>query len=491
MAKKLFMKGNDAIVVGALMAGCRAYYGYPITPASEIAHAAALHFPALGGTFIQAESEVAAINMCYGTAGMGIRVMTASSSPGVSLKQEGLSYCAGAELPVVIVNIKRAGPGLGNIAPEQGDYFQAVKGGGHGNYRLLVLAPNSAQEMCDLTMLAFDLADRYRNPACVLADGFIGQMMEPVELPQAKPVPFDHTAWCVRGDAATRREPGQLHLARPGRARAAQPASWTPSTSECEANEVRFEEYQTADAELVVVAYGIVSRIVYSTVDEARARGLKVGLLRPITLWPFPSARLAELAGHAKAFLSVELSTGQMVEDVRLAVNGRRPVHFYGRCGGMVPTGRRDRGPVRADPEGGRAMKVTEKAPAFYDVFERKTGPARQATHYCPGCGHGNIHKMMAEALDGSGHRGAHGPGVARSAARVRLLLLRRGQHPGGARPGPGRGHRRSSGPTPTRSSSPTRATATWRPSAPPRSSTPPTAARTSRSSSSTTPSTA
>lgn len=338
MAKKVFMKGNDAIVMGALTAGCRAYFGYPITPASEIAHAAALHFPALGGTFIQAESEVAAINMCYGTAGMGIRVMTASSSPGVSLKQEGLSYCAGAELPVVLVNINRAGPGLGNIAPEQGDYFQAVKGGGHGNYRLLVLAPNSAQEMCDLTMLAFDLADRYRNPACVLADGFIGQMMEAVEVPKAKPVPYDHTAWCVRGDAATRAnlvssivlDPAELERHN---------LKLDAKYREVAANEVRFEEYQTADADLVVVAYGIVSRIVYSTVDEARARGLKVGLLRPITLWPFPTARLSELAGHAKAFLSVELSTGQMVEDVRLAVNGLRPVHFYGRCGGMVPTG--------------------------------------------------------------------------------------------------------------------------------------------------------
>ncbi len=336
MAKKLFMKGNDAIIVGALTAGCRAYFGYPITPASEIAHAAAKHFPALGGTFIQAESEVAAINMCYGTASMGIRCMTASSSPGVSLKQEGLSYAAGSELPIVYVNINRGGPGLGNIAPEQSDYFQATRGGGHGNYRTIVLAPNSAQEMCDFTMLAFDLADRYRNPVCVLADGFIGQMMEAVELPAAHPVPFDHTSWCVRGDAATRRnlissiyldpvdlEKHNLHLEEKYQA--------------CAAREARCEEYHTEDAELIVVAYGIVSRIVYSTVDDARAAGLKVGLLRPLTLWPFPTARLDELAGRAKAFLSVELNTGQMVEDVRLAINGRRPVHFYGRCGGVVP----------------------------------------------------------------------------------------------------------------------------------------------------------
>jgi pyruvate/2-oxoacid:ferredoxin oxidoreductase alpha subunit len=331
-----FMKGNDAIVLGALAAGCRAYYGYPITPASEIAHAAALHFPALGGTFIQAESEVAAINMVYGTAGMGIRTMTASSSPGFSLKQEGLSYCAGSELPCVVVNIVRGGPGLGNIAPEQGDYFQVTKGGGHGNYRLIVLAPNSAQEMCDLTMLAFDLADKYRNPACLIADGFTGQMMEVVEIPEAHPLAHDHTSWAVAGTAETSKnlissifldpkelEDHNLKLDRKYR--------------EIMANEARCEEYRTEDADLVVVAFGIVSRIVYSTVEMARERGLKVGLLRPITLWPFPSEKVTELAQKTRQMLSVELSTGQMVEDVRLAVEGRCPVHFYGRCGGMVP----------------------------------------------------------------------------------------------------------------------------------------------------------
>lgn len=331
-----FMKGNDAIIVGALSAGCRAYYGYPITPASEIAHAAALHFPALGGAFIQAESEVAAINMVYGTAGTGVRVMTASSSPGFSLKQEGLSYCAGAELPCVVVNVVRGGPGLGNIAPEQADYFQVTKGGGHGNYRLITLAPNCAQEMCDLTMKAFDLADKYLNPACIMADGFTGQMMEPVEVPEPKEIPFDHTGWCVDGTAKT-----QKNLIS---------SIWLESTDlenhnlkldrkykEIQQNEVLFEEYKTDDADLIVVAFGIVSRIVYSTIDMARAAGKKVGLLRPITLWPFPSKRLNELADKADHFLSVELSTGQMVEDVQLAVNGKKPVHFYGRCGGMVP----------------------------------------------------------------------------------------------------------------------------------------------------------
>jgi len=283
-----FMKGNDAIIFGALAAGCRAYYGYPITPASEIAHAAALHFPALGGTFIQAESEVAAINMVYGTAGMGIRTMTASSSPGFSLKQEGLSYAAGAELPCVAVNVVRGGPGLGNIAPEQGDYFQATKGGGHGNYRLIILAPNSAQEMCDLTMLSFDLADKYRNPAGLLADGFTGQMMEAVEIPEAKPIPYDHTEWAVRGDAATHENLiSSIYL---------DPAELEQHNLKIDrkyqrimADEVRFENYRTEDADLIIIAYGIVSRIVYSTVDQARELGMKVGLLRPITLWPFPS----------------------------------------------------------------------------------------------------------------------------------------------------------------------------------------------------------
>ncbi len=337
MAKQ-FMKGNDAIIVGALQAGCRAYYGYPITPASEIAHAAARHFPALGATFIQAESEVAAINMVYGTAGMGVRVMTASSSPGFSLKQEGLSYIAGAELPCVVVNIVRGGPGLGNIAPEQGDYFQITKGGGHGNYRLIALAPNCAQEMCDLTMLAFDLADKYRNPACIMADGFTGQMMEPVEIPRARPIPYDHTDWAVRGDAATSKnlissiylEPEVLEQHN---------LKLDAKYKEIEKNEVRFEEYRVEDAELIIVAFGIVSRLVYSTIDRARAAGKKVGLLRPITLWPFPTQRLRELSGREGIqMLSVELSTGQMVEDIRLAAEGRCPVHFYGRCGGMVPT---------------------------------------------------------------------------------------------------------------------------------------------------------
>ncbi len=334
-----FMKGNDAIIVGALAAGCRAYYGYPITPASEIAHAASLHFPALNGVFIQAESEVSAINMVYGTAGMGVRTMTASSSPGFSLKQEGLSYCAGAELPCVVVNIVRGGPGLGNIAPEQADYFQITKGGGHGNYRLITLAPNGPQEMCDLTVKAFDLADKYRNPACICADGITGQMMEVVELPVAKDPEFDHSDWMVAGTAETKKnlissivlEPHDLE---------AHNLKLDDKYKEITANEVMYEEYKTDDADLIVVAYGVVSRIVYSTIDQARKMGMKVGLLRPITLWPFPSEIISKLADKTGSFLAAELSTGQMVEDVRLAVNGKVPVHFYGRCGGVVPGGK-------------------------------------------------------------------------------------------------------------------------------------------------------
>lgn len=333
-----FMKGNDAIIVGALAAGCRAYYGYPITPASEIAHAAALHFPALNGVFIQAESEVSAINMVYGTAGMGIRTMTASSSPGFSLKQEGLSYCAGAELPCVVVNIVRGGPGLGNIAPEQADYFQITKGGGHGNYRLITLAPNGAQEMCDLTMKAFDLADKYRNPACIMADGITGQMMEVVEIPEAVQLDVDNSDWAVAGTPETKAnlissivlEPEDLE---------AHNLKLDAKYKKILAEEPLWEEYKTDDADLIVVAFGVVSRIVYSTVDKAREEGMKVGLLRPITLWPFPSVPIAKLAERTPQFLAVELSTGQMVEDVQLAVNGKAPVHFYGRCGGVVPGG--------------------------------------------------------------------------------------------------------------------------------------------------------
>lgn len=329
-------KGNVAIVKGAILAGCRAYYGYPITPASEIAEAAALYLPQIGGIFLQAESEVAAINMVYGAAAAGARVMTASSGPGVSLMQEGISYCAGSELPCVIVDIVRGGPGLGNIAPEQSDYFAMVKGGGHGCYRNLVLAPASVQEMADLTMLAFDLADKYRNPAIVMADGFIGQMMEPLDLEYREPQ-IPERPWAVKGTAETRKNLiSSIYL---------EPDALEAHIRKLEAKyirasqiEPRHETFETEDAEVLLVGYGITSRVLRSAVEMARREGLKAGLFRPITLWPFPKQALADAAKKVQKILVVELSNGQMVEDVRLTVNGKVPVEFYGRTGGNVPS---------------------------------------------------------------------------------------------------------------------------------------------------------
>ncbi len=329
-------KGNVAVVKGAILAGCNAYYGYPITPASEIAEAAALYLPQVGGTFLQAESEVAAINMVYGAAAAGVRVMTASSGPGLSLMQEGMSYIAGSELPCVIVDVVRGGPGLGNIAPEQSDYFAMVKGGGHGNYRNIVLAPASVQEMADLTMLAFDLADKYRNPAVVMADGFIGQMMEPVDLVEHE-VAALKKLWAVEGTPETRNNLISSIYLEPDDLEAHQ-RRMEAKYIRCAQQEPRWETYLADDAEVLVVGYGIVSRVLRSAAEQARRDGLRVGLFRPITLWPFPSEALAQAASRVSKVLVVELSNGQMVEDVRLAVNGRVPVEFYGRVGGNVPS---------------------------------------------------------------------------------------------------------------------------------------------------------
>lgn len=329
-------KGNVAVVKGAVIAGCQAFYGYPITPASEIAEYAALYIPQVAGTFVQAESEVAAINMVYGASAAGMRVMTASSGPGLSLMQEGISYMAGAELPCVIVDVVRGGPGLGNIAPEQSDYFAMVKGGGHGNYRNIVLAPASVQEMADHTALAFDLADRYRNPVILLTDGFVGQMMEPINL---EPVQAERPEkpWAVCGTPETRKnlvtsiflEPDELeqHIRK-----------LEAKYKLVEELEQRFETYMTDDAEILLVGYGIVSRVLRSTVEQARAQGLRVGLFRPITLWPFPSKSLAEIAQRCRFVQVVEMSLGMMVEDVKLAINGRVPVELYNRVGGNVPS---------------------------------------------------------------------------------------------------------------------------------------------------------
>ncbi len=335
MAKQL-IKGNEAIVKAAILAGCRAYYGYPITPASEIAESAAKYMPLAGGTFLQAESETASIYMLYGAAAAGIRAMSASSGPGISLMQEGLSYLAGAELPCVIADIMRAGPGLGNIAPEQGDYNQVVKGGGHGCYRTIVLAPDSAQEMADLTALAFELADEYRNPVFVLADGAIGQMMEPVEF-TANPVEPRHVSWAAEGTLETRQSLISSIYLEPDN-QEAHIRKLEAKYRRCERESVRFEEYQTAGAEIVLMGYGITARLLKAAVEQLRAEGLPVGLLRPITLYPFPVEAVQRAAQSAKLFGVVEMSTGQMVDDVRLALNGARPVEFYGRAGGNVPS---------------------------------------------------------------------------------------------------------------------------------------------------------
>lgn len=337
---KVLMKGNEALGEAAVRAGCRYFFGYPITPQSELPHYLAKRLPEVGGVFLQAESEVAAINMVYGAAGAGARVMTSSSSPGISLKQEGISYIAGAELPCVIVNMQRGGPGLGSIQPGQADYFQAVKGGGHGDYRLLVLAPASVQEMVDLMGKAFELADKYRNPVMILGDGTLGQMMEPVEFPEMLDLAsLPEKPYAT--DGAKGRQPrliNSLYL---------DPVELEQHNLKLKekyermvAEEPRAETYFTEDAEIVLAAYGSTARVAKAAVDQARAQGIKAGLFRPITLFPFPKRQIQEACRKAKQVLTVEMSLGQMVEDVRYNLEFRIPVHFYGRVGGMVPTTR-------------------------------------------------------------------------------------------------------------------------------------------------------
>ncbi|MDQ1276721.1 MAG: 2-oxoisovalerate ferredoxin oxidoreductase alpha subunit [Euryarchaeota archaeon] len=336
MATQL-IKGNSAIVVGALYAGCDCFFGYPITPASEILHDASKYFPMIGRKFVQAESEEAAINMVYGGASAGHRVMTSSSGPGISLMQEGISYLAGAELPCVVIDIMRAGPGLGNIGPEQADYIQVVKGGGHGNYRNIVLAPNSVQEMCDFTMKAFELAFKYRNPAIVLADGVLGQMIESLKFPEKALTPKIDTSWAVNGTAETRpnlitsifldfNELGAFN------------EKLQAKYELIKQNEVDYEEYMTGDASIVLVSYGISSRICRSAVELARKEGIKVGIFRPKTLFPFPEAQLKALANKGCSFISVEMSNGQMIDDIRLAIGCLRPVELVNRMGGNLIT---------------------------------------------------------------------------------------------------------------------------------------------------------
>ncbi len=337
MAEKVLMKGNEAIAEAAILAGCRHYFGYPITPQTEIAAYMAKKMPKIGGCFLQAESEVAAINMVYGVAGTGKRVMTSSSSPGISLKAEGLSYIAGSDLPALVVNVQRGGPGLGGIQPSQSDYFQATKGGGHGDFKMIVLAPSSVQEMASLTIKGFDLAEKYRMTSMILADGTMGQMMEPVSLEEVAVKEYDKS-WAVTGTKCERKkniinslalvpeELEKLNFARYERYKAV------------EENEVMYEEYLMDDAEICIAAFGIAARVAKNAINAARKEGIKVGLIRPITLWPFPNEAFRKAADKVDCFISVELSMGQMIEDIRLASECKKPVYLCNRVGGMIPS---------------------------------------------------------------------------------------------------------------------------------------------------------
>ena len=353
MEKKVLMKGNEAIAEAAIRAGCRHYFGYPITPQTEIAAYMAKRMPKIGGTFLQAESEIAAINMVYGVASAGLRVMTSSSSPGVSLKGEGLSYLAGADLPALVVNVQRGGPGLGGIQPSQSDYFQATRGAGHGDFHMIVLAPASVQEMAELTVKAFDLADKYRMTSMLLADGTMGQMMEPVALDDLQINPMPEKPWATTGTKMERKrniinslslvpeELEQFNFAR------------YEKYAKIEREESRAEEYRMEDAEICVAAFGIASRVSRNAVDAAREMGIKVGLIRPITLWPFPVDPFKRSLSTVKKYVSVELNMGQMIEDVRLATECRRPVTLCNRAGGMIPTPEQVLEAIKATANGG------------------------------------------------------------------------------------------------------------------------------------------
>jgi 2-oxoglutarate ferredoxin oxidoreductase subunit alpha len=338
MGEKILMKGNEVIAEAALRAGCKHYFGYPITPQTEIAHYFAKKMPQYGGTFIQAESEIAAMNMVYGAASAGARVMTSSSSPGISLKQEAISYAACAELPAVVVNIVRCGPGLGGILAAQCDYFQATKGGGHGDYRLVVLAPSSVQELYELTVDAFNIADKYRAVCMVMGDGMLGQMMEAVEFRDVEVKYEADKSWATTGTRMERDHNVVTSIYIEPEVLEKHNLKLQAKYAEIAKNETRVETYNCDGADIIVTAYGTVGRIIKNVIKTAAQEGIKVGLIRPITLWPFPTAAIEQYAETPKAFLSVEMSAGQMVEDVRLAVNGKRPVYFHGRMGGMIPT---------------------------------------------------------------------------------------------------------------------------------------------------------
>lgn len=338
MGKRVLMKGNEAMGEAAIRAGCETYFGYPITPQSELTAYMSKKMIEEDRTFVQAESEIAAINMVYGAGAAGFRTMTSSSSPGVSLKQEGISYIAGAQVPAVIINVQRGGPGLGNIAPAQGDYFQSTRGGGHGDYRLISLAPNSVQEMADFVMDAFELADKYRVPAIIVADGMLGQMMEPVEF--RDPVSIDSLPekdWALKGKKG--REQNVVHsLSLGGTGLMEHNEKLKKVYNEIEKNEVKYEEIEADDAEVLLVSYGSASRACIGAVKHLREEGKKVGLLRPQTLWPFPHEKLKKRAEKVKKILVVEMSLGQMIDDVKIAAEGKVDIDFFGKAGGWVPT---------------------------------------------------------------------------------------------------------------------------------------------------------
>ncbi|HIS41133.1 MAG TPA: 3-methyl-2-oxobutanoate dehydrogenase subunit VorB [Candidatus Aphodovivens avistercoris] len=339
MAEKVLMKGNEALAESAIRAGCRFFFGYPITPQTELAAYMSKRMPKVGGTYLQAESEIAAINMVYGAASAGARAMTSSSSPGVSLKGEGISYMAGCDLPGVIINVQRGGPGLGGIQPSQSDYWQATRGLGHGDFHMVVFAPSTVQEMADFIFNAFDVADRYRTPVMILADGMLGQMMEPVVLPEAiDPADLPKKPWATDGHKGQREHniTNSLYLTADDLERLN--VERYKRYAAIKRDEQRCEQFMTEDADIVLVAFGASSRIARSAVRAAREEGIKAGLLRPITLWPFPTDAIQAVVPTAKAFLTVEMNMGQMVDDVRLAVAGARPVEFYGRTGGVIPT---------------------------------------------------------------------------------------------------------------------------------------------------------
>ena len=337
MAEKVLMKGNEAIAEAAILAGCRHYFGYPITPQTEIAAYMAKRMPKIDGTFLQAESEVAAINMVIGVAAAGGRVMTSSSSPGISLKSEGISYLAGCDLPALVINVQRGGPGLGGIQPSQSDYFQCVKGGGHGDYRNIVLAPASVQEMADMTVKGFELADKYRMVSMILADGTMGQMMEPVSLDIPEQKKYDKP-WAVTGTKMERKHNIVNSLSLIPEELEQQNFARYEKYAQIEENEVMYEEYMMDDADVCVVAYGIAARVAKNAIVAARAQGVKVGMIRPITLWPFPKKVLNAAADKVKAFVTVEMSMGQMIEDVELATRCKKPVLLCNRAGGMIPS---------------------------------------------------------------------------------------------------------------------------------------------------------